>query len=354
MRPSRTPLQLKEKTPLITRNRLVSFLAVVTVAGSLGSAAVPPRAHAADSTAYNLIMNWFPEPEEGGFYNAQRLGLYQKYGISSKIADFGYSVIPWNYVLAGKAAFGMGNADELLQYRAKGAPVVAIMSTQQTNVQGLLWHAEDTSIKTIADLSNHTLIYSVGAGYYPYLVQKYKYTNLKTRNYDFTPRAFYLDKAAVNQCYVTSEPHAWAKNGTKIKSLLIADSGYNPYGDLIFTTESMIKDHPDVVRAYVKATIEGWQMYLKDPKATHAYMALAPGAKSFPLKPDEMDFSYAQLKKLGILEGGDAKTHGLGYLSADRLTTLKQQMVSINFKPSVANVDVSKAFTTEFLPKMAM
>ena len=330
---------------------ILRALGALTLVSGLGGTAMA-RVHAADTTAYNLIMNWFPEPEEGGYYNAQRLGLYAKAGITSKIADFGYSVNSVNYLLSGQAAFAMTNADDVLYRRAQGAPIVAILATQQINAQGMLWHAEDTSIKNLADLSNHTLIFSVGAAYEVYLQQKYHYTNIQTRNYQFTPQAFYANPKAVNQCYVTSEPYTWSKNGTKIKSELIANSGYNPYGDVIVTTESMIKNHPDVVRAYVKASIQGWNMYLKDPSATHTYMAAAPGSKQWPMKPDEQHYSYSQIIKLGLIGGGDAKTHGVGYLNPARWTTLQQQLVGVHAKPDVSKLDVSKAFTNEFLPPM--
>ncbi len=330
------------KTP-----RILSVLAAAAVIAGTAGAATTQRAVAA-GPAYNMIMNWFPEPEEGGFYNAQRLGLYQKAGINTTINEFGFSIISEVNVIQGKATFGMGNADEILQYNARGAKLVAIMSAFQTNPQGILWHAEDKTVHGLADFSNHTLIYSFGAGYEPYLRLKYKYKNFKTKNNDFTSRAFAADPRAVNQCYVTSEPYLWAKQGIKTKYALIADSGYNPYGDLIFTTQDMVKNHPDAVRAFVKASIQGWTAYLKDSKATNVYLRTALGAKNYPMKPDEQDFSYSQLKRLHLIDGGDAVTHGIGWFSMNRWKTLQQQMVSVGQK--VGKVEVSQAFTNQFLP----
>src|SRR5262249_54221082 len=153
--------------------------------------------------------------------------------------------------LPGKADFVMANADDVLQFRAKGAKIVAIMNTFQTNPQGFIYHAEDTSIHSLADFSNHTIIYTIGGlTAFPYMLRKYHWTNIKTRSYDFTSRAFALDPKAVNQCYVTSEPYLWSKQGLKVKYLLNAASGYSPYGDVIVTTEAMVKNHPDVVRAF--------------------------------------------------------------------------------------------------------
>ena len=329
------------------RSRFLSLIATVVLLVSVNGMMLP-RAQAS-SPAYNSIMNWFPEPEHGGFYYAEQMGLYKKYGINSTINEYSFSIpITIPYVLSGKAAFGMANADEVLQFRSRGAKIVAIMGTFQTNPQGFLWHAEDTSIHGLADFSNHTIIYVIGAGYYPYLLQHYHWTNIKTKNYDFTSRAFALDPKAVNQCYVTAEPYVWGKQGLKVKYALIADSGYNPYGDLIFTTESMVKNHPDVVRAFVKASVEGWYSYLANPAATNAYIETAPGHKNFPLKPDEIAFDFHQVKRLHLVGGGDAAMHGIGHFMLARWKTLQQQMVSTGQK--VGGVDVRNAFTNQFLP----
>jgi NitT/TauT family transport system substrate-binding protein len=334
------------------RTRLFSILAVAgLLAGTRG--APPPPTHAA-SPAYNMIMNWFPEPEEGGFYNAQRLGFYQKAGINSSISEYSFAInITIPFVAAGKYAFGMANADEILTFRARGAKVVAILGTYQTNDQCILWHANDKTIKTLADLSNHNLYYTFGAGYEAYLVLKYHYRNFKTFSYDFTPRKFSQDPKGTNQCFITSEPYQWGEQGVKTKAALIASTGYNPYGDLIFTTEDMIAKHPDVVRAYVKASIAGWNGYLNDASqatATNAYLETAPGAKNYKLNPGELKYSYTELKQLKLVNGGDAAKHGIGIFTLARWKTLQHQMVSIGQK--VGGVDVTKAFTNQFLPKM--
>ncbi len=330
---------------------LLSILACAALlVGARGAVPAPTRAA---GPSYNLIMNWFPEAEEGGYYTAQRLGLYQKAGINSSINEFSYSIhstVP--LVITGKGhAFGMANADELLQYQARGANIVAIMTTFQINPVGILWHAEDTSIKTLADLSNHKLIYRFGAAYEPYLVQKYHYSNFTTGEYDFTSRGFALDPKAVNQCYVTSEPYVWGQQGIKVKYALLASTGYDPYGDVIFTTRDMIAKHPDVVRAFVKASIEGWNDYLTNTAlaaATNKDLQSEPGSKVYVLTANQINFSYSQVLKLKLVNSGDALVHGIGYLSQARWKTLQTQMVGTAQK--VGGIDVSKIYTDQFLP----
>jgi len=332
------------------RPHLLPMLAVAALAVcTTGPRLAPARASEA---TYNISMNWFPEPEHGGFYYAEHMGLWKKYGINTTVREFSFAIgnTITQLLLPGKASFVMANADEVLQQRAKGAKIVAIMDTFQTNPQGFVYHAEDTRIHSVADFSNHDVIFSFGAGYWPYLLQKYHYANIKTRSYDFTSRAFALDPKAVNQCYVTSEPYRWGQQGIKLKYVLIADSGYNPYSEVIVTTEDLVKNHPDQVKAFVKGAIEGWTSYLKDPMATNTYMRAAPGAKNSPLKPDEQGFSYSQIKKLGLVAGGDARTHGIGYQSEARWKTLQQQMVGVGQK--VGSVDVTQAYTNQFVPAM--
>ncbi len=332
----------------------------------LGVVLVPLVSHGASARAAALpsatqLMNWFPEPEHGGFYTAQAENLYQKYGANIKISPFSYAykgLDAVKEVALGKLTFAMTNADDLYSARALGLPVVAVFATMQNDLQCFMWHANDMTIPVnskdpLAHLSNHTVIYSFGATFWSYMSAKYHYTNVKTLNYDFTLRNFAAMPNAVNQGYISEEPYTAEHNkpAIPVHAALIATTGYNPYYQVIVTSESEIKNHPDVVRAYVAATVAGWNMYYSSKAETekiNAYMRNDPTAKSFPLTPAAMD--YAVKASQPIVTGGDAKTHGIGYMSLARWTTLKQQLVSVGLK--VGKVDPSAAFTDQFLPKM--
>jgi NitT/TauT family transport system substrate-binding protein len=339
-------VRLKGTFLQMTRSGLVSVAVVILSLACMAGGLPPHAVHAAPS--YNLMMNWFPEPEEGGFYEAQRLNLYAKAGIASTVVPFRRVVTVEPYVLSGQVAFGMGDADELLQYNARGAHLVAIMNTFQTNPLGILWHADDKTIHSVADLSNHTLIYSFGVPFEPYLVAKYHYKNFSTKANDYSSRAFAADPKAVHQCYVTSEPYLYEKQGLKVKYALISESGFDPYADLIYTTQAFAKSHSDVVRAFVRASVQGWYSYLKNPGPTLSYLRGAPGVKSYPETPDAQQFSFSQMQRYGLVDGGDAKIHGIGWFNPLRWTALQQQMDAVGL--NVRNVDVGASYTDAFLP----
>ena len=48
---------------------------------------------------------------------------------------------------------------------------------------------------------------------------------------------------------------------------LLADTGYANYSDIVLVQSKMVRDKPEVVRAFVEASIEGWRDYMEDPAA---------------------------------------------------------------------------------------
>ena len=305
-------------------------------------------ARAASMTSVTQVMNWFPEPEHGGYYSGVMLGIYKKYGLNMKIVPYSFSINADAQVALGHITFGMTNADALFEDRAQGLPLVAVMATFQTNLQCFMWHAGDKTIKTLADLSNHTIIYTFGAAFWDYMKNKYHYKNIKEVNYDFTLRRFLATPNAVNQCYITSEPYTAIHSGHPVKAALIASTGYNPYGDVMVTNESEIKNHPDVVKAYVAASVAGWKAYYNhaNTEKVNAYMRADPTSKNYPLTPDAM--RYDQVHSMPLVIGGKAATHGIGYIDPARMVLLKKQLLSVGIK--VAKVDPMSTFTDRFLP----
>ncbi len=321
------------------------FLAVATFGGAANVAGAGQ--HAATMLHATQVMNFFPQPELGGQYAAELFKTYHKYNLDVKLNSFNAKASNCEQlVVTGRVDFCMDDADQVLLARQQGIPVVAIMAIFQTNPIGWMWHAENKSMRTVADLSNNHLIYVFGAAYYDFLSRKYHYTKVKTQQYDFTLRAFLRDPKAVNQCYVSSEPYTARENGAKVKWALIAQSGYNPYSQMLLTSEKMIKEHPDVVRAYVQGSIDGWKSYFAQPEKVFDYLRVAPGATDYPLTRGAMRFGFAQIKPL--VTAGGAATHGIGYIDPARMALLKKQMSGVGLK--LDKVDVSKAFTDRFLP----
>src|ERR1700675_564172 len=130
------------------------FLGAVPVLGMLAACSKSPK--------IRLALNWKPEPEFGGFYDAP----FDKHGLDVEILPGGAGTPTVQMVGAGSAEFGIVSADELVMARSQGNDVVALFAVFQNNPQGIMVHAS-RNLKTLGDLltSGGTLALQRGLPY---------------------------------------------------------------------------------------------------------------------------------------------------------------------------------------------
>jgi NitT/TauT family transport system substrate-binding protein len=108
---------------------MTRLLALTAVALALLSCAKP------DDEKLQIALNWKPEPEFGGIFEAERLGAFTKRELAvERTGGPGAPVV--QMVTSGQVAYGVAAADEVVIARARGADVVAIFATYQVNPQG--------------------------------------------------------------------------------------------------------------------------------------------------------------------------------------------------------------------------
>ena len=125
---------------------------------------------------------------------------------------------------------------------------------------------------------------------------------------------------------------------------LFADYGYPPYGTTMVTTTKFVSEHQDVARRFVKASLEGWKNYLKgDPSAANALIK----ADNPNMTDAQIAFGIKRMNELHIVDGGDAKTMGIGIMTEARWKADYDLMVDNGLLPK--DTDWTKAFTTQFV-----
>ncbi|WP_353737810.1 ABC transporter substrate-binding protein [Kyrpidia sp.] len=327
---------------------LFLIMGIATGCGSSGaggnqfsSGAAGPGGEAKALTPVTQVTNWFAEPELGGQYAAQLKGFYKDAGMDMTIIPGGPQVSSVQIVASGKAQFGVVQADDLLIARQQGIPIVAIAAIFQKNPQGLVYH-KGQNIKSPADLNGRKVYTAPGATYWEYLKKAYKLDHVQEMKYTGQLVNFVNDPTAVTQGYVTNEPFTLKQQGIETGILLNADFGYNPYANVLFTTEKLIKDNPGLVKSFVRASLKGWTYYRDHPDEINPYIK----EKNPDLPLDVIKYGAEAEKPL--IFGGDAQTHGIGYMSKQRWATLIQQLSDIGVLQFKENPE--KVFTNEFLP----
>lgn len=285
------------------------------------------------------VLQWYAGPEFGGQYEADIKGYYEEAGLKVETQQGGASVSYIQLVASGKAEFGIAQGYEILQARENGIPLVGVAAIFQKSPQSLLFHS-DMEFNDYSDLNGKTVIIQPGVAYWEYIKKKY---NIKAKEvaYNGTLNAFLADKNAVQQGYATNEPFYAKKEGFDVNYKLNSDSGFNPYPDVIFTTEKYIEENPEIVKAFVQASMKGWESYNADPTAAHNKMK----EENRDLDMDGAKYGWEIQTPLTV--DGDAATNGIGYMTEARWAELYEAMKFVDLLKK--DQDVTKAFTTEFL-----
>lgn len=274
-----------------------------------------------------LALNWKPEPQFGGFYAAQVQGFYVQQKLDVKIIEGGSGTPTIQMLTAGKVDYALVSADEIAIAHARGAnDIVALFATYQTNPQGIMTHAE-RGFKTLEEVlhSDGTLLWQSGLPYAQYFKKKYAPLKVTTAPDLGGIGNFQSDPKVSQQCFVTSEPLTAADAGLKVKTFLVADSGYNPYTTVLVTSRTRWQKNPDEVRRMVTAVRSGWESYLRDPAPTNNAMQMLNKAMS------AQTFARSAQAQAPLIQTRDI--HKLGEMSPARWQTLVEQLVEIKVIP---------------------
>jgi NitT/TauT family transport system substrate-binding protein len=330
------------KRKLITKfGVLISILSLIilTACGSSESSSSSSEEKETDKSKAKLVTNWFAQPEHGGNYAALQQGFYEEEGLDMTVEPGGPKVSATQIVASGEAQFGYTQAEDLLIARDKGIPLVAIGAIFQKSPQVLITH--EGTVTDFEDLNGKTVYTAPGSGYWEYIKSAYNLTEVKEMSYTGSLATFIEDENAVTQGYVTSEPYSLDEQGVKNDYLFIHDSGFETYGNIIFTTEKVIKENPELVQSFMNATVKGWNYYRENWDEVNPLIQ-----ESNPELTLEK-IEYGAKTEEGLIFGGDAEEHGFGYMSEERWSMLRDKLLKLEIIKN--KEDITNAFTVEFL-----
>jgi NitT/TauT family transport system substrate-binding protein len=310
------------------------------LASAAPSAVVKTLTKPAAITPVSQVMSWFAESAHGGQFAALINGDYEKQNLkmTNEQGGPGVSVVP--LVASGKYTIGMFTADQLLLARQEGIPLVGVYANFQSIVNGLMYH-QSNPVKDFAGLNGRRVYVAATANFWPVLVKKYKLDNVTQMTYNGQLATFLADPMAVFQCFVSEEPLAAKKQGADVGYLRIVDSGYNPYQGVMGTTEQTIKEKPEMVQAYVTATLAGWKTYLQDPKPT--LEAIKGVNKDYNT---ELGAQSAEVERPMVL-GQANEPKAMGTMIEPRFKELHDQLRDVGILK--ADIDYKAVFNSTFI-----
>jgi NitT/TauT family transport system substrate-binding protein len=304
---------------VILKHRLfVAAIATFSFAAVSASAGTPVR----------FVTDWKAQAEHGGFYEAQAEGLYKKVGLDVTIIEGGPTVNVPQMLAGGAADFGIGsNGFIALNLVKQNGNIKAVMAVFQKDPQVLMTHPRG-DVKKLADMKGKPIMISDAAtvAWWPWLRAKYGFSDTQIRKYTFNLAPFLVDKNAIQEGYLSSEPYSVEKMA-KIKPqvFLLADNGYPGYSNMVLAPQKWIDGNPKAVQAFVSATAQGWKDYLfGNAKPANAVIK----RQNSEMSDDLIAQAIAKMKSYGIVVSGDAATQGIGTMTDAKWKTFFDTMVA--------------------------
>ena len=298
-----------------------------------------------------FATNWKAQAGHGGFYQALADGTYKKMGLDVEIQQGGPQVNNRPLLPAGKIDFLMsGNLLQTFDNVKNGVPTTVVAAIFQKDPQAIFAHPGQGYDK-FADLAkaNPAFISKDGQfSFWQWMKAEHGFKDENLKPYVFNVGPFLADKKSVQQGYSISEPISIkAQAGFDPVVHLLADNGFSTYSTTIETRADLVKNKPELVQKFVDASLIGWYNYMYgDNKAANALIK-----KDNPEATDAgIQGTIDLMKKLGIVDSGDAVTNGIGAMSAARVKDFYDKMVKAGlYKPG--EVDLGKVATTQFVNK---
>lgn len=294
-----------------------------------------------------LQLNWYAGPQHGGCIAAATEPLGGDHGVIG-IENGGPNVPVEQRVATGQVLFGVTNADMVLVAREAGAPLVALLAPMQRSPRCILVHPESgvTQLQELGKLK--TLAVSQKKGFTMLLRARVDLAGVELVKYGGVAPLL-ARKDYGTQGYSFSEPFACREQGLEPRVLMVRELGFDPYTSLLVTSERVIKERPELVRAVVAAVSSAWQRYLGIGAPADAALIERTHGLIKKLNPNmsaaQMDYAREALIELCQPPAGQP----FGAMSRERWQALADALVEVG-KLSAAP-DVGAAFDNGYLPR---
>lgn len=237
------------------------------------------RAEAPELIPLRLQLKWSHQFQFAGFYAAVEKGFYRDAGLEVTLVEGRAGVDFIHEVISGAADFGIEMPDLLLR-RAKGDPVVVLAAIYQHSPYVIV-SLEEAKIASPHDLIGRSVMLrpSSNAEIRAMLLNEgVPLDGVRFVDHAFNAGALSGRSVDAMSMYTSTIAHEPTLQDAAISILHPINYGVDFYGDCLFTSESLIAERPDDVRAFRSASLRGWDYAMEHPEemATLIHERYAP------------------------------------------------------------------------------
>ena len=313
---------------------------------------VPARAQDQKMTDIVFALDFIILGRHAPIFAALEKGYYKEEGLNVKIVPTKGTAEAIQSVESGVSQLGFIDVPSLVIARANGATVKVVSVIYQKapfTIFSLNPGANATTLKSLEGLKVGT-----GSGSFVSNITRAMMRNngldpnkLQTVNVEPSARVAMLASGNIPAVdfYIMSKPGIdRAVKNAKVSTLLLADFGLDLYSNGIGAKETYLKEHPDIVKKFVRATLRGYQFAFKNPKEAAVLERNTAKALNDDITVEELKI----VEDLTVTP--EVKKNGIGSFTSEKMKSSVQWMTENGGFPKEKAPKPEDVYATGFMP----
>jgi NitT/TauT family transport system substrate-binding protein len=292
-----------------------------------------------------LLLDWKAQMEHAGFFVASAKRLYGREGLAVEILEGSGAPTTARLVGNGTYKLGVSSGSATVTARTKGIPVISLAVINQHSPV-VVYSLAAKGLTDPKQLVGKRIGVNIGGTKhreFQALLNKLEIGEDQIQLMGMTessPAPLLAGKVDAMLGYTEDQPVTVELRGEQVNRIALSDHGIDLYSTNIIVNEAYLKTHPEVVRRFLKASLEGWVYAVEHPQeAVDAYAASRPES--------DRAFNEANFTQLiPILTSPDVLSHGFGTQTRERWTSTQDILYDLGLIES--RVPVAEIFTNDY------
>lgn len=328
----------------------------LTAALTLSLASLSPALQA-QTTPIKFQLDWRFEGPSALFLEPVAKGYFKDAKLDVSIDSGNGSGGAVTRVASGAYEMGFADLAALMEFHANNPDApnkpVAVMMVYN-NTPAAVLALKKSGITTVAALNGKKLgapVFDAGRRGFPIFAKANNISGVNWISMDPPLRETMLvrgDVDAITGFSFTSLLNLEVR-GVKASDVVVfpyADYGVKLYGNAIIASPKLIKEHPEVVKAFLRAFVRGAKEVMANPDAAVAYIKQRDGLINEALEKRRLRMTID-----AVIASPDARAEGFGQVVAPRLALMASQLSDAY--GTKTRIDPSAVWNGSFLPSAA-
>jgi NitT/TauT family transport system substrate-binding protein len=219
-------------------------------------------------THITVQLSWTNQAEFAGLYAADQLGYFGEAGLQVSFLEGGPEVDFITPVIDGRALFGIAQPADVILARADNMPVRSIAVIYRRNPI-VFFALADSGISRPQDFVGKKIRSTFSADQTLRAMMARIGVNADQYETEYLPSDVSL--------FASSDVPVWAgfinglalevqQTGYKLNIIYPDDYGIHFYGDVLITSDDLIRNDPDLVYRFTRAVLKGWTYAVENPQ----------------------------------------------------------------------------------------